>query len=1099
VLANVPASATIPEMAAYSFTATATDADLPAQTVTFSLDTGAPAGATINASTGVFSWTPSEVQGPGDYVIHVRATDNGGTPLSSDETISVHVDEVNMPPILTGVPAIATIAELVLYSFSAAATDPDIPAQPLTYSVVSAPAGAAINASLGSFSWTPSESQGPGSYPFSVRVSDGVANTDAPVTLAVEDVNTAPVLAAIPDQSVGEGSLLSFVASATDADLPAQTLSFSLDAGAPAGASIDPGTGVFTWTPGESQGPGDYAVTVRVTDDGSPAMDDSHVVNIHVSEVNVAPVLANVPATATIPEQAPYTFTATATDADLPAQTLTFSLVGAPGGAGINPSTGQFSWTPDESQGGSSYPFTVRVSDGVTNTDSAINITVDESNAAPVLASVPATATIPEQAAYTFTATATDADVPAQPLTFSLVGAPGGAGINPTSGVFTWTPTETQGPGSYPFTVRVSDGIANTDAAITLTVTEVNVAPVLAAIGDRSVGEGTLLSFTATSTDADLPAQTLAYSLDAGAPSGAGIAAGTGVFNWTPGEAQGPGDYVVTVRVTDNGSPALDDFETFNIHVSDVNSPPTLSGVPATVTIPELVPYSFTATAADSDLPVQTLAFSLVGAPPGAAIDGGTGVFTWTPTEAQGPGTYPFSVRVSDGVVNTDAAITITVSEVTISAIANLAATPLVAGNDADGNTRISLAWSPTTGGTTVEVFRAPFGGYPDYDDAGGQVPVTPSYPPPAPWVLTSVTAPGSYDEPAARDFYYYVAFVHGAGANVSVSSNKTSGTLNYHLGDVSDGAVAGQGDNRVNTLDLSLLGSHYGLSGPAVAPYRYLDVGPTTDFSPNGRPTTDSAIDFEDLILFAIGFDAVSAPASIAFEEPAPSHRVESDAVTLSTVTRAVPGHPITVPITLSMAGAVKALSTSLEWDTTVVRPSSVASGGLVEKVGGIVLSPRPGTVDVAFLGTRQGFSGEGVVATVTFEVLAAGDPGIHIRSIDARGASNEKIAIAVGAPPKTPVIPAVTSLALASPNPFYQQTTLAFSLSQGGAVELAIFSVDGRRVRTLLRGSQEPGVYRLAWDGRDDHGGSAAAGVYYVRLQAAGRSYSRSIVNLR
>jgi hypothetical protein len=60
------------------------------------------------------------------------------------------------------------------------------------------------------------------------------------------------------------------------------------------------------------------------------------------------------------------------------------------------------------------------------------------------------------------------------------VSAPTGASIDGSTGAFTWTPTEAQGPGSYPFTVRVSDGVANTDAAITLTVTEVNAAPAIA-------------------------------------------------------------------------------------------------------------------------------------------------------------------------------------------------------------------------------------------------------------------------------------------------------------------------------------------------------------------------------------------------------------------------------------------------------------------------------------------------------------------------------------------------------------------------------------------------------------------------------------------
>src|SRR5262249_3931633 len=161
-----------------------------------------------------------------------------------------------------------------------------------------------------------------------------------------------------------------------------------------------------------------------------------------------------------------------------------------------------------------------------------------------------------------------------------------------------------------------------------------------------------------------------------------------------------------------------------------------------------------------------------------------------------------------------------------------------------------------TPPGTSVEIYRAPFGGYPRYDDSGGAAPAVPGYPPSAPWVLTSVTAPGGTDEPSVRDFYYYVAFVHGEGLNVSAASARTPGTLNYQLGDVSDGVAPGSGDNRVTLADLSLLGAHYGISGAAALAFDYLDVGPTTDLSVSGRPMTDRRLDFEDFVLFARNFD---------------------------------------------------------------------------------------------------------------------------------------------------------------------------------------------------------------------------------------------------
>src|SRR6185295_14399637 len=93
-------------------------------------------------------------------------------------------------------------------------------------------------------------------------------------------------------------------------------------------------------------------------------------------------------------------------------------------------------------------------------------------------------------------------------------GAPAGAAIDPATGAFSWTPTEAQGPGSYPITVRVNDsGTPALSDSETFTVTEVNARPVLASLADRKVAAGALLKVTATATDPDTPANALAYAL----------------------------------------------------------------------------------------------------------------------------------------------------------------------------------------------------------------------------------------------------------------------------------------------------------------------------------------------------------------------------------------------------------------------------------------------------------------------------------------------------------------------------------------------------------------------------------------------------------
>jgi hypothetical protein len=93
------------------------------------------------------------------------------------------------------------------------------------------------------------------------------------------------------------------------------------------------------------------------------------------------------------------------------------------------------------------------------------------SNTAPSLAAIPPL-TVNEGALLTFTASATDADLPPDPLAFSLIGAPSGATIHPGTGTFSWTPDQTQGPASYQFTIRVSDGILTHDQSVTVSVLE---------------------------------------------------------------------------------------------------------------------------------------------------------------------------------------------------------------------------------------------------------------------------------------------------------------------------------------------------------------------------------------------------------------------------------------------------------------------------------------------------------------------------------------------------------------------------------------------------------------------------------------------------
>jgi hypothetical protein len=218
---------------------------------------------------------------------------------------------------------------------------------------------------------------------------------------------------------------------------------------------------------------------------------------------------------------------------------------------------------------GTTSAYTAQIVNLNTTRDWAADIATFKAaiNEPPVLSAI-GDKEINELVELAFTAIATDDGLPSGTLTFSLADGtsglvPAGASINPTTGAFTWTPTEAQGPGGYTFDVCVSDGALSDCETITVTVNEVNLAPVLGMIGNKTVMEETLLTFTATATDVDVPVQTLNFSLAGTVPTGASITTG-GVFTWTPTVAQGPGGYTFEVCVSDG---ALSDCETITVTV----------------------------------------------------------------------------------------------------------------------------------------------------------------------------------------------------------------------------------------------------------------------------------------------------------------------------------------------------------------------------------------------------------------------------------------------------------------------------------------------------------------------------------------------------
>lgn len=200
-------------------------------------------------------------------------------------------------------------------------------------------------------------------------------------------------------------------------------------------------------------------------------------------------------------------------------------------------------------------------------------------NHAPVLDAIGNKA-VNENVLLQFTANATDPDL--DPLTWSISGNPFGSSIDEDTGLFSWHPNYVNAGVYAGIMISVSDGSLSDNETFTITVNNVNRAPVLATIGNKSVTENATLQFTISATDPD--SDPLIYSAS-NLPDGATFNGTTRHFLWIPTDNQSGVYTLVHFVATDNGT--LSDYE--NIRIT-VNGPLYHSQFPGTTAILGIIP-----------------------------------------------------------------------------------------------------------------------------------------------------------------------------------------------------------------------------------------------------------------------------------------------------------------------------------------------------------------------------------------------------------------------------------------------------------------------------------------------------------------------------
>ncbi|NEM97760.1 Ig-like domain-containing protein [Pontibacter burrus] len=486
----------------------------------------------------------------------------------------------------------------------------------------------------------------------------------------------------------------------------------------------------FTWT---NVTAGNYTLTARATDDKG-ATTTSSAVNIAVNATDNRPPVLVTPISdqfATIGVAYSYTFNQnTFSDPDGDPLTYTVSLANGatlPSWLTFNSSTRTFSGTPPAgSQGQISINLLASDGRGGTANDNFLLTIGQAGNQAPVLASI-GNKNVTELSLLTFTASATDDGLAGNSLSYSVTSSVTEATINPVTGVFSWTPTEAQGPGSYNFTIKVTDGELTDEETIVVQVTEANQVPVLAFVGNKEIGVGQILSFSLQGSDADLPKQTLTYSANK-LPAGATLNSGTGQFSWAPTSKQ-VGSHKIIFRVSDGVSQSSESI-VITVKSTPVTTAPVISGFsPSSGKAGDQVIISGT-----NFNEVSAVLFNGVSA--AFNINGATSITAFVPagaTTGKISITSPGGTAISDAVFTvsggTGAAPSVSIispsngssfnSPATISIIANASdndgAVTIVEffqgstkiGEDRDGTDGWSLAWNSVSAGNYALTCRA--------------------------------------------------------------------------------------------------------------------------------------------------------------------------------------------------------------------------------------------------------------------------------------------------------------------------------------------------------------------------------------------------------
>ena len=441
-------------------------------------------------------------------------------------------------------------------------------------------------------------------YDIRIGVSNGAGIFSTTFTITLTGV-TAPIITSggtyLAFYRVDENIQSVAIIEAEDADGDAFTYSISGFEGVPLGVPLDNNLFEINQMGGlifkrqhipDFENPEDvgmnngHIVFVRVTD--TRGLFDEKLLQVAITDVNETPTITGTPTT-TVAEDTAYSFTPAGTDDD--GDTLTYSINTQPSWATFDTATGTLSGTPTNVDVGVTTDIVISVTDGdLRGSLPAFDLVVTNVNDTPTISGTPNTIVL-EDVPYSFTPTGADDD--GDTLTYTITNKPTWATFSDSTGALSGTPTNVDvGTTTTGIVISVTDGVASTQLpAFSLTVIDVNEAPIISGIPNTTVAEDSRYSFTPATTDAD--GNTLTYSIT-NKPTWATFETTTGTLSGTPTNVDVGVTTDIVISVTDGG--LRDSLPAFDLVVTNVNDEGTVT-ISGTASEGEVL----TATVTDAD------------------------------------------------------------------------------------------------------------------------------------------------------------------------------------------------------------------------------------------------------------------------------------------------------------------------------------------------------------------------------------------------------------------------------------------------------------------------------------------------------------------